>query len=51
MDFLEPLIPYELYKIIYSFIRQAPQIIIGVAIVALGLKLIKGKKMESEMDD
>jgi hypothetical protein len=51
IQFLRPLIPYELYDIIYSFMRQAPQIIIGVAIVALGLKLIKGKKMESDMDD
>jgi hypothetical protein len=50
MRFLQPYISYELYDIIYSFMRQAPQIIIGVAIVALGLKLIKGKKMESDMD-
>ena len=50
MNFLQPLIPYELYDIIYSCMRQAPQIIIGIAIVALGLRLIKGKKMESEMD-
>jgi len=51
MHFLQPLISHELYNIIYSCVRQAPQIIIGVAIVALGLKLIKGKKMESEIDD
>ena len=51
MHFLQPLIPHELYNSIYSFMRQAPQIIIGVAIVAFGLKLIKGKKRENEIDD
>jgi len=50
IDFLQPLIPYELYEIIYNIMRQAPQLIIGVAIVALGIRLIKGKKMESDMD-
>ena len=50
MRFLQPYISYEIYDIIYSFMRQAPQIIIGVAIVALGIRLIKGKKMESDMD-
>lgn len=51
MHFLEPLIPNELYYNLYSCMRQVPQIIIGVAIVMFGLKLIKGKKMESEVDD
>ena len=50
IDFLQPLIPYELYEIIYNIMRQAPQLIIGVSIVALGIRLIKGKKMESDMD-
>ncbi|MFL0266786.1 hypothetical protein [Candidatus Clostridium radicumherbarum] len=51
MHFLQPYISYKIYSIIYNLIRQAPQIIIGVAIVALGIKLIKGKKMESEAYD
>ena len=51
MNLLQPLIPHELYRFIYSCIRQAPQIIIGVAIIAIGIKLIKGKKMESEVDE
>ncbi|MDR3595882.1 hypothetical protein [Clostridium sp.] len=48
--FLQPYISDRLYSTIHDLMRQAPQIIIGVAIVALGLKLIKGKKMESDMD-
>jgi hypothetical protein len=51
MRLLQPYISDEIYSIIYSLIRKAPQLIIGVAIVALGIKLIKGKKMESETDD
>jgi len=51
MDFLEPLIPYEFYKIIYNFTSQSPQIIIGIAIVVIGVKLIQGKKKEREIDD
>lgn len=50
MQFLQPIIPYEFYEPIYHFRNQAPQVIIGVAIVTFGIRLIKGKKMESEMD-
>lgn len=48
MHFLQPLIPNEIYNIIYHLVRQAPQVIIGVAIIAFGMRLIKGKKMENE---
>lgn len=52
MSILEPYIPYELRRfIIYDLMRDIPKVIIGVAIVTLGIKLIKGKKMESEIDD
>lgn len=51
MHILEPYIPHQLYYIIYDFLRQAPKLIIGVLIVAFGVRLIMGKKRESEMDD
>lgn len=41
-------IPDETYNIIRSVTRIAPQIIIGVAIIALGVKLIIGKKKECD---
>ena len=50
MDFLRPLIPHEFYNIIHNIMKQSPQLIIGIAIIALGIRLIKGKKMESEID-
>lgn len=50
LDVLERYIPYEIYSIIYYSMRQAPQVIIGVAIVAIGARLIMGKKRESERD-
>lgn len=50
MHVLERYIPYEIYGVIYYSIKQVPQVIIGVAIVALGVKLIMGKKREREID-
>lgn len=50
MNILRQYIPNELYSIMNQFMRQAPQVIIGVAIVALGVKLIQGKKRECEKD-
>ncbi|GAA0076078.1 hypothetical protein UT300005_04560 [Clostridium sp. CTA-5] len=50
MNVLERYIPYEIYGVIYYSIKQVPQVIIGIAIVALGVKLIMGKKKEREID-
>ena len=50
MHILQPYMPRQMYYIIYEFLRQAPQVIIGVAIVAIGARLIMGKKRESERD-
>ncbi len=41
-------IPSEVYNAVYNFIRLSPQIIVGIAIIALGIRLIMGKKRESE---
>jgi len=43
--------PEIVYNTLNALIRVAPQIIIGVAIVVVGAKLIIGKKKESEMND
>jgi hypothetical protein len=51
MNVIERYIPYEIYEIIYYSTRQVPQLIIGIAIVVIGVKLIKGKKKEREIDD
>jgi len=37
----------NLYNVIYDVTRLAPQIIIGIAIIVVGAKLIIGKKKES----
>jgi TM2 domain-containing membrane protein YozV len=44
-------IPYEVYSAINDLTRVLPQIIIGVAIIAVGAKLIIGKKRECDMND
>lgn len=41
----------ELYNTIHNITRLAPQIIIGVVIIAVGAKLITGKKRECDMND
>ncbi|MGH4118143.1 hypothetical protein [Clostridium sp.] len=43
--------PGKVYYAINSITRVAPQIIIGIAIIVVGLKLIKGKKKECELND
>ncbi len=43
--------PDAVYNVIYSVTRVAPQIIIGVAIIILGAKLIMGKKRECDTND
>ena len=43
-------IPNEVYEMLSNVTRIAPQIIIGIAIVIAGIKLIKGKKREMDRD-
>ena len=43
-------IPQEVYQAIYNFMRIAPQIIVGIAIIVIGIKLIMGKKRGSEIN-
>lgn len=47
MDVLERYIPYEIYSVIYNDMREVPQLIAGIAIVAFGIKLIYGKNNRS----
>lgn len=41
----------RVYAAISSITRVAPQVIIGVAIIVVGLKLISGKKKECDLSD
>lgn len=50
LHLLSRYIPQEAYDAINNLTRLAPQIIIGLAIVAAGIKLIVGKKKESDMN-
>lgn len=47
---LSGIIPDNLYSTIYNMSNFVPKIIIGIAIIFVGVKLIAGKKRESEMD-
>jgi len=44
-------IPDGIYNAIQNITRLAPQIIIGVVIIVIGAKLIRGKKIECDMND
>lgn len=50
LNILGRYIPREFQNIIFNLTRETPKIIIGIAIVALGVRLIIGKKRESELD-
>jgi ABC-type methionine transport system permease subunit len=51
LNSLSRYLPNEVYNAIYSITRVAPQIILGVAIIAVGAKLISGKKKEFDSND
>ena len=51
LNSLSRYLPNEVYNAIYAITRVAPQIILGVAIIALGAKLISGKKKEFDSND
>lgn len=46
MSMLYGIIPYELYNALRYMTYRLPQLVVGVAIVYLGLVLIRGKKVE-----
>lgn len=50
IDILAGYISYETINKLRDITRNAPQVIIGIAIIAIGVKLILGKKKESELD-
>lgn len=50
MNFLSRYISNESYEAINNVTRHAPQLIIGIAIIFVGAKLILGKKKESEFN-
>lgn len=44
-------LPDGLYNAIHDITRAAPQIIVGIAIISVGTKLITGKKKECDTND
>ncbi|MCB2291125.1 hypothetical protein LGK97_15445 [Clostridium sp. CS001] len=51
LNSLSRYLPNEVYNAIYAITKVAPQIILGVAIIAVGAKLISGKKKEFDTND
>ena len=51
LNSLSAYISSELFSLINDVTRVAPQIIIGIAIILAGVKLIKGKRKECDMND
>ncbi|MEY7998749.1 hypothetical protein AB8U03_00815 [Clostridium sp. Mt-5] len=51
MRILVSYIPNALYNVINNLTAIAPQIIVGISIIIVGIKLIAGKKRESDSDD
>lgn len=48
---IEPYISVRAYEVISNFGRVAPQVIVAIAIIIIGVKLIMGKKRERYMND
>ncbi|HBC96613.1 MAG TPA: hypothetical protein DC034_07450, partial [Clostridium sp.] len=48
---IQPYMNSEIYKIISNFTEIIPQMIVGIAIIVIGIKLIVGKKKEVDEDD
>jgi hypothetical protein len=51
IDSLYRFMPERVYSAISAITRVAPQVIIGIAIIVVGLKLISGKKKERDLSD
>lgn len=50
MNIIAPYISNEVVGILYNFIRISPQVLVAIVIIAVGIKLILGRKKESETD-
>lgn len=50
LDMLEDVLPYPFYDILNAFSRMLPQLVLSILLIALGIYLIKGKKLELEQD-
>ncbi len=50
MNILSQYIPHQFHSAINNFMRQMPKIIIGIAIIVIGIRLIIGKKRECKID-
>ncbi|WP_373897320.1 hypothetical protein ACER0A_013760 [Haloimpatiens sp. FM7315] len=48
IDIIEPYVTSWVYYIIHDYMRQIPKIIVGLAIIFLGIKLIIGKRKEGK---
>lgn len=51
MNILGTIIPQEIFNIIFNTSRTIPRILISVVIIIIGVKLIIGKKRESDSDN
>ena len=51
IDSLYRFMPERVYSAISAITRMAPQVIIGVIIIVVGLKLVSGKKKECDLND
>ena len=51
MNTLSQFIPQEIYEVIFNVSRIVPRIVISAAIIIIGIKLIIGKKRESDSDE
>lgn len=50
-DLIREFLPYYISNIVYQFGHYFPQLFIGLAIVALGLYLIRGKKKDLDLEE
>jgi hypothetical protein len=50
-NILDNFLPHYIYDIFYSFEHYFPQLAIGIAIILLGIYLIRGKKKELDMSE
>lgn len=50
ISYLDLILPRHIYVALRNITNAAPQLILGIAIVILGIKLILGKKRESDSD-
>lgn len=51
MSMIYGIIPYELYSVLSRMTYRLPQLVVGIAIVYLGVVMIRGKKVELNEQD